>query len=716
MNQAIPAASTSATATSPKQLEKAEDDKGTVSTISNDSSEQQKDNEKMNNSVKSRSDDDETEDEVEDMKQEMSSQLEANANASLKTGGGELGGVGVGGQSQTEARRSETVSMMAKNNNFAIGNKVQQESSSINSSLNNSVNNSMAMNNNMNMNNSMNMNNNNMSNNSTSDLLRSKLAAAAASAGNNQIDLELLRNMVQARAAATMGGDKNSHDLMNTAASAFSGGIDPSILSKALGLGNVNVGNNSLNQNLFGANPNNNQGLSQGLSQGLGLNQGLLQQQAQLQSLQQDKTSRSQSRQSYDNNSSNMNTNKNSNQNQSQHMSNSIQKEVASRSSSLGLSNVSNGIGNSNSNSMESQSKDMAANLLGLQQGIGLQQNMGIGNGNHASTLQALKDAAANLSSQGQNQNSQSDVKMEDSQQQQLQQLQQKQNISSSANASITSNQMNGNNMNLNVSGPANLSDLNQGLSLTPALMSLLQKAQGVGGQNSSYMEALQQLVKQQQQSQQLQLPPNLSSLGGDTSVSVNSMNVNSAVPGGLNVNNIGNSMHLPTAAVNTVLPPPSFPKNEMSTAPPSPGSSGGGGLPNGDNGINGNASDSNMGDAYRDYSKMSSSGANDFNKSQPPGKEPPFPVKLHRILSNPEYNDIVSWLPHGRSWRVLKPKAFEEKVIPLYFRHAKYASFMRQVSLSVCLEYFEYVLFVFATAKILTCIVFVFAGQWMGI
>ena len=62
-------------------------------------------------------------------------------------------------------------------------------------------------------------------------------------------------------------------------------------------------------------------------------------------------------------------------------------------------------------------------------------------------------------------------------------------------------------------------------------------------------------------------------------------------------------------------------------------------------------------------------------------GKEPPFPVKLHRILSNAEYADFISWLPHGRSWRVLKPKAFEEKVIPLFFRHAKYASFMRQAS-----------------------------------
>lgn len=57
-----------------------------------------------------------------------------------------------------------------------------------------------------------------------------------------------------------------------------------------------------------------------------------------------------------------------------------------------------------------------------------------------------------------------------------------------------------------------------------------------------------------------------------------------------------------------------------------------------------------------------------------------PFPVKLHYILSNPKYHDCVVWLPHGRAWRILKPKAFERRVIPMFFRSAKYASFMRQV------------------------------------
>jgi len=57
------------------------------------------------------------------------------------------------------------------------------------------------------------------------------------------------------------------------------------------------------------------------------------------------------------------------------------------------------------------------------------------------------------------------------------------------------------------------------------------------------------------------------------------------------------------------------------------------------------------------------------------------FPVKLHWILSNPEFESIISWLPHGRSWRVLQPEVFTKEVIPLYFRHTRFPSFMRQVN-----------------------------------
>jgi HSF-type DNA-binding len=46
---------------------------------------------------------------------------------------------------------------------------------------------------------------------------------------------------------------------------------------------------------------------------------------------------------------------------------------------------------------------------------------------------------------------------------------------------------------------------------------------------------------------------------------------------------------------------------------------------------------------------------------------------------SNPEFQDIIAWLPHGRSWRILQHKAFEERVIPLYFRHGRYSRYVSE-------------------------------------
>jgi len=64
-----------------------------------------------------------------------------------------------------------------------------------------------------------------------------------------------------------------------------------------------------------------------------------------------------------------------------------------------------------------------------------------------------------------------------------------------------------------------------------------------------------------------------------------------------------------------------------------------------------------------------------------PPGRVPNFPAKMHAILSSPELTDIIAWLPHGRSWRVMKPREFEIKVLPKFFEHVKFSSFVRQAN-----------------------------------
>jgi hypothetical protein len=63
------------------------------------------------------------------------------------------------------------------------------------------------------------------------------------------------------------------------------------------------------------------------------------------------------------------------------------------------------------------------------------------------------------------------------------------------------------------------------------------------------------------------------------------------------------------------------------------------------------------------------------------PGRVPNFPAKMHSILSRADLADVVAWNSHGRSWRVLKPREFELKVIPVYFEHAKCSSFIRQAN-----------------------------------
>lgn len=57
------------------------------------------------------------------------------------------------------------------------------------------------------------------------------------------------------------------------------------------------------------------------------------------------------------------------------------------------------------------------------------------------------------------------------------------------------------------------------------------------------------------------------------------------------------------------------------------------------------------------------------------------FPAKLFRMLEDPDCQEYISWQPHGRSWKIHNQHEFEEKVIPLFFRHAKLSSFMRQVN-----------------------------------
>ncbi|KAL3822551.1 hypothetical protein ACHAXA_007662 [Cyclostephanos tholiformis] len=44
------------------------------------------------------------------------------------------------------------------------------------------------------------------------------------------------------------------------------------------------------------------------------------------------------------------------------------------------------------------------------------------------------------------------------------------------------------------------------------------------------------------------------------------------------------------------------------------------------------------------------------------------FPLRLHALLADPTVRDVISWLPHGRSFVVLRPDVFASRVLPRYF------------------------------------------------
>jgi hypothetical protein len=44
------------------------------------------------------------------------------------------------------------------------------------------------------------------------------------------------------------------------------------------------------------------------------------------------------------------------------------------------------------------------------------------------------------------------------------------------------------------------------------------------------------------------------------------------------------------------------------------------------------------------------------------------FPMKLHALLADPAVRDVISWLPQGKSFVVLRPDVFASSVLPRYF------------------------------------------------
>ncbi|KAL4483168.1 hypothetical protein ABPG74_019194 [Tetrahymena malaccensis] len=60
----------------------------------------------------------------------------------------------------------------------------------------------------------------------------------------------------------------------------------------------------------------------------------------------------------------------------------------------------------------------------------------------------------------------------------------------------------------------------------------------------------------------------------------------------------------------------------------------------------------------------------------------PTFLVKTYEMLDNQEHKDIVCWSEDGKSFLIKKHNEFRDQVLPQYFKHNNYSSFVRQLNM----------------------------------
>ena len=53
--------------------------------------------------------------------------------------------------------------------------------------------------------------------------------------------------------------------------------------------------------------------------------------------------------------------------------------------------------------------------------------------------------------------------------------------------------------------------------------------------------------------------------------------------------------------------------------------------------------------------------------------RKPTFAEKLQLILSNKQLSSLITWLPSGKSFCILDKNRFVQRVLPIYFREAKF-------------------------------------------
>lgn len=58
------------------------------------------------------------------------------------------------------------------------------------------------------------------------------------------------------------------------------------------------------------------------------------------------------------------------------------------------------------------------------------------------------------------------------------------------------------------------------------------------------------------------------------------------------------------------------------------------------------------------------------------------FLVKIYEILSKAEMEDIIKWTEDGLAFMIIDQTKFSNEVLPIYFKHSNFSSFIRQLNM----------------------------------
>jgi len=69
-------------------------------------------------------------------------------------------------------------------------------------------------------------------------------------------------------------------------------------------------------------------------------------------------------------------------------------------------------------------------------------------------------------------------------------------------------------------------------------------------------------------------------------------------------------------------------------------------------------------------------------DKYKKKGEYPNFLLKLYQILENEDYKDIIHWTEDGKYFIISNLHDFTEQILPKYYKHNNYSSFIRQLNM----------------------------------